>query len=73
MSLELVLRGPIVHTACHTTLSLQPSSNGDLFLPQRATTDFSHCRDHAPPSQHQLYKDCFFLYSSNDHNDGINM
>lgn len=42
VSLKLVLRGPGVHNACHTTLSLQPSSNGDLFLPQRATTDFSH-------------------------------
>lgn len=44
MSLRLVLRGPVVHTACHTTLSLQPCGNGDLFLPQRATTDFSHYR-----------------------------
>lgn len=49
MSLKLILRGPVVHTVCHTTLSLQPSSNGDLFLPQRATTDFSHYRDHTPP------------------------
>lgn len=24
--------GPLVHTACHTTLSPQPSGNGDLFL-----------------------------------------
>lgn len=71
MSLELVLRGPVVHTACHTTLSLQPSSNGDLFLPQRATTDFSHCRDHAPsPSAVQ---GLLLLYSSNDHHDAINV
>lgn len=44
MSLKLILRGPGVHNACHTTLSLQPSSNGDLFLPQRATADFNHTR-----------------------------
>lgn len=73
MSLKLVLRGPGVHNACHTTLSLQPCSNGDLFLPKRATTDFSHSRI---TSNHHQHKKCAMLFRlawSDYHNVGTSI
>lgn len=66
MSLKLVWRGPGVHNACHTTLSLQPSSNGDLFLPQRATADFSHYRDHRITRCSTNTVQCFFFKKKDD-------
>lgn len=71
-SLKLVLRGPGVHNACHTTLSQQPSTNRDLFLPQRANADFSHTgikrQRHCTSSTRATQ--CFASCSSRNHNAG---
>lgn len=73
MSLKLVLRGPGVHNACHTTLSLQPCSNGDLFLPKRATTDFNHSRITSNHHQHKKCEMVFHLARSDYHNVGTSI
>lgn len=73
MSLKLVLRGPGVHNACHTTLSLQPCSNGDLFLPKRATTDFNHSRITSNHHQHKKCAMVFHLAWSDYHNVGTSI